>query len=182
MRASTCLAAAVISTAAGGVAPGALAFHAPAPARGSSNCGQQGASGAFCRGSSSGSSGSVTAPGARDVITKGVSSVWGDASARRRGVEALSMSTATKAEKKAPWLDGDTPSKLPDEISAENPLRVVIAGGGVGGLLAAKYLKMQGYDVSSFMMIHTSAVITRPLHDFAILYRRKTLQLFSIFK
>lgn len=47
-------------------------------------------------------------------------------------------------------LTGETgaPTVLPDEITAENPLRVVIAGGGVGGLLAAKYLKMQGHDVS----------------------------------
>lgn len=46
-------------------------------------------------------------------------------------------------------LTGETgaPTVLPDEITAENPLRVVIAGGGVGGLLAAKYLKMQGHDV-----------------------------------
>lgn len=56
--------------------------------------------------------------------------------------------SAAPVEQKLPWLDSDQPQQLPDEISAENPLRVVIAGGGVGGLLSAKYLKMQGYDVS----------------------------------
>lgn len=56
--------------------------------------------------------------------------------------------SAAVTEKKLPWLEGTQQQKLPDEISAENPLRVVIAGGGVGGLLSAKYLKMQGYDVS----------------------------------
>eukprot|EP00752_Nemacystus_decipiens_P002003 g1924.t1 len=59
---------------------------------------------------------------------------------------ATSAAAGGKAAK-APWLDGTMPRELPDEITAENPLRVVIAGGGVGGLLAAKYLKMQGHDV-----------------------------------
>ena len=74
-------------------------------------------------------------------------------SGTRRHSKVLSMGTAAAAAgggtaAKAPWLDGTMPRDLPDEISAENPLRVVIAGGGVGGLLAAKYLKMQGHDVS----------------------------------
>ncbi|CAM9747975.1 unnamed protein product [Discosporangium mesarthrocarpum] len=47
-----------------------------------------------------------------------------------------------------PWVnDGVTAPSKPDAISAEHPLRVVVAGGGVGGLLSAKYLKMQGFDV-----------------------------------
>lgn len=63
------------------------------------------------------------------------------------------MSTTSappSSETKLPWLEADVPQNLPDEITPENPLRVVIAGGGVGGLLAAKYLKMQGHDVSLF--------------------------------
>lgn len=66
------------------------------------------------------------------------------------GVSPLGATAAAGGETaaKSPWLDGSMPRELPDEISVENPLRVVIAGGGVGGLLAAKYLKMQGHDVS----------------------------------
>lgn len=60
---------------------------------------------------------------------------------------------ASTKEGELPWLEGDGPQHLPDEISAENPLRVVIAGGGVGGLLAAKYMKMQGYEVSRIWRI-----------------------------
>lgn len=61
---------------------------------------------------------------------------------------AASAAGAGAGAKTVPWAgDVTKPGKLPDEISAENPLRVVIAGGGVGGLLAAKYMKMQGYDV-----------------------------------
>ncbi|KAG5182534.1 zeaxanthin epoxidase chloroplast precursor [Tribonema minus] len=38
----------------------------------------------------------------------------------------------------------------PDAITPEHPLRVILAGGGVGGLLAAKYLKQSGFDVTVF--------------------------------
>ncbi|CAM9118834.1 unnamed protein product, partial [Phaeothamnion confervicola] len=38
----------------------------------------------------------------------------------------------------------------PDEISKEHPLRVIVSGAGVGGLLAAKYMKQQGFDVTVF--------------------------------
>jgi zeaxanthin epoxidase len=38
----------------------------------------------------------------------------------------------------------------PDEISEANPLRVILSGGGVGGLMAAKYLKQSGFDVTVF--------------------------------
>ena len=61
--------------------------------------------------------------------------------------------SAAATENKLPWLEGTQQQKLPDEISAENPLRVVIAGGGVGGLLSAKYMKMQGYDVSLLLCV-----------------------------
>jgi NADPH-dependent 2,4-dienoyl-CoA reductase/sulfur reductase-like enzyme len=36
----------------------------------------------------------------------------------------------------------------PDAISPEAPLKVILAGGGVGGLVAAKYLKQSGFDVT----------------------------------
>lgn len=77
-----------------------------------------------------------------------------DGRGRKGGVLSMAAAAAEggKTAAKAPWLDGTMPRKLPDEISAENPLRVVIAGGGVGGLLAAKYLKMQGHDVSETLV------------------------------
>lgn len=64
----------------------------------------------------------------------------------------LSMSAVTAAPPSSVAGDVAPPENLPDMISAENPLRVVIAGGGVGGLLAAKYMKMQGYNVSPTML------------------------------
>ena len=64
------------------------------------------------------------------------------------------MSATVTSEQSLPWVDGSSPQRLPDELSSEHPLRVVIAGGGVGGLLAAKYLKMQGYDVSLWVLIY----------------------------
>lgn len=64
-----------------------------------------------------------------------------------RGSFRLSATTAKAQD--VPWHAQPTePEILPNTISTENPLRVVIAGGGVGGLLSAKYLKMQGFDVS----------------------------------
>lgn len=79
-----------------------------------------------------------------------VNSLRSSSTKKDNKVSALGAAAAAGGETsaKAPCLDGTMPRKLPDEISADNPLRVVIAGGGVGGLLAAKYLKMQGHDVS----------------------------------
>ncbi len=135
MRRAACVAAAV--SVLGGAQ--ALVFRTPAPARSA-------AGGGSCREQRSSFCGCVesSARGGVESLCRG--------SARRDGA-VLSMGTAAaaagdKAAAKAPWLDGTMPRELPDEISAENPLRVVIAGGGVGGLLAAKYLKMQGHDVS----------------------------------
>lgn len=101
------------------------------------------------------------------VGTSGVSAGWAagaSASCRRpQGVGRqtwwthsgeLSMSSTLTQERKLPWADESVPRQPPDEISAQHPLRVVIAGGGVGGLLAAKYLKMQGYDVSSLTKLY----------------------------
>ncbi|CAN0036712.1 unnamed protein product [Ectocarpus sp. 4 AP-2014] len=131
MRASaTCLAAALIG---GSLAPGGegLVFRTQARARGGATAGRQ--RGSFCSG--------VECP----AVGKSVDAFG-------RGGEML-MSAAAAGEQEAaaagklPWVDSTLPRELPDEISAENPLRVVIAGGGVGGLLTAKYLKMQGYDV-----------------------------------
>lgn len=38
----------------------------------------------------------------------------------------------------------------PDSIDSKHPLKVILAGGGVGGLLAAKYMKQEGFDVTVF--------------------------------
>jgi len=39
---------------------------------------------------------------------------------------------------------------VPDEISVENPLKIAIAGGGVGGLIAAIALEKKGFDVTVY--------------------------------
>mmetsp|Transcript_5597 Transcript_5597/g.8979 ORF Transcript_5597/g.8979 Transcript_5597/m.8979 type:complete len:525 (+) Transcript_5597:97-1671(+) len=39
---------------------------------------------------------------------------------------------------------------VPDEITKENPLKVAIAGGGVGGLMAARALQKHGVEVAVF--------------------------------
>lgn len=85
----------------------------------------------------------------RDMGCDGISS------SERASRGGMSMSATASAPPS--WITGDQapPKRLPDEISAENPLRVVIAGGGVGGLLAAKYMKMQGYDVSAAMHVRS---------------------------
>ena len=57
----------------------------------------------------------------------------------------LSMAAAA-----APSVLQPTGIVPPDEISAEHPLKVILSGGGVGGLLAAKYLKESGFDVTVF--------------------------------
>lgn len=146
MRASaTCLAAALIG---GSLAPGGegLVFRAQARTRGGATAGRQRRS--FCSG--------VEGP----AVGKSVGALG-------RGGEML-MSAAAAGEQEAaaagklPWLDSTVPRELPDEISAENPLRVVIAGGGVGGLLTAKYLKMQGYDVSLCRVFF----LAQQLHEF----------------
>lgn len=148
MRTAACVAAAVLGS--GGLVPGgqALVFRTPAPAHaraaGSSSCRQQ-QRGSFCSGiESSATVGSVNS--LRSSSTKD------------NKVSALGAAAAAGGETsaKAPWLDGTMPRKLPDEISVDNPLRVVIAGGGVGGLLAAKYLKMQGHDVSVLVVFSDS--------------------------
>ena len=140
MRTAACVAAAVLSS--GGLAPGtqALVFRAPASTHAragtSGSCRQQQQRGSFCSGIES------------SAAVAGVGSLRSSEKENSR-VTALGATAAAGGETaKAPWLDGTMPRELPDEISAENPLRVVIAGGGVGGLLAAKYLKMQGHDVS----------------------------------
>lgn len=144
MRASACLAAAVFGGA-GSLAPGAqaLSFGAPARARTGTGCQHQG--GSFCSGVSTASASGVTAGTLSESATS-PSRGWA-ARGSKQQQQGLAMSAAV-TEKKLPWLEGTQQQKLPDEISAEHPLRVVIAGGGVGGLLSAKYLKMQGYDVS----------------------------------
>ncbi|CAM9835035.1 unnamed protein product, partial [Chrysoparadoxa australica] len=38
----------------------------------------------------------------------------------------------------------------PQEINEESPLKVVIAGGGVGGLMSAAYMQKEGFDVTVF--------------------------------
>lgn len=43
-----------------------------------------------------------------------------------------------------------SPFTKPDAISEEHPLKVVVSGGGVGGLLAAKYLADSGFDVTVY--------------------------------
>lgn len=135
MRATACFAA-VIGTTSLTSTPGAQAFAPPISVRtaGSATSSNHGQRGPFC---------SVAAKNA------GALSNAGAVPAAARGHGALAMAAATSAATKdLPWTDGTLPRDLPDEISKENPLRVVIAGGGVGGLLSAKYLKMQGYDVS----------------------------------
>lgn len=138
MRRAACVAAAVVL---GGAQ--ALVFRTAAPA-------QSAAGGGSCREQRGSICGSVEscARGHVGSLSRG---------GTRRDGAVLSMGTAAaagdKAEAKAPWLDGTMPRELPDEISAENPLRVVIAGGGVGGLLAAKYLKMHGHDVSAGKLV-----------------------------
>lgn len=139
MRATTCLAA-VLGTTSLTSSPGVQAFAPPVSVRtaGSATSCHHGQRGSFCS-------------GAHPVAAKnpGALSSAGVVSAATRGHGALSMAEATStATQPLPWIDGTLPRDLPDEISKENPLRVVIAGGGVGGLLSAKYLKMQGYDVS----------------------------------
>lgn len=143
MRRGACLAAAVISTAGSGLAPGAqaLVFRVPTPARTGGRCQNQ--RGSFCNSR-------INTPAVSNAPLGAAGSAWGWARRAESQVQqrrGLSMS-ATATEAKVESLDGSTPEKLPDEISADHPLRVVIAGGGVGGLLSAKYLKMQGYDVS----------------------------------
>ena len=44
----------------------------------------------------------------------------------------------------------DMPGASGDEVSVGRPLRVVVAGGGIGGLCAALVLKKQGFDVQVF--------------------------------
>lgn len=135
MRATACIAAVIGTTSLSGT-PGAQAFAPPISSRtaGSATSCHHSQRGSFC---------SVSAKNA------GALSNAGTAPAASRGHGALAMAAATSAATKdLPWMDGTLPRDLPDEISKENPLRVVIAGGGVGGLLSAKYLKMQGYDVS----------------------------------
>eukprot|EP00904_Undaria_pinnatifida_P002278 jgi/Undpi1/12050/HiC_scaffold_4.g01749.m1 len=141
MRATACLAAAVL----GGAPPGAQALSFAAPARGRAGTGCQHQQGSFCSGVSGAASAATV--GALSGSTPVPSRGWAPAASRgAKQQQGLAMSVAP-VEQKLPWLDSDQPQQLPDEISAENPLRVVIAGGGVGGLLSAKYLKMQGYDV-----------------------------------
>lgn len=133
MRASaTCLAAALIGSS---LAPGGegLVFRAQARARRGATAGRQRSS--FCSG--------VECP----AVGKGVGALRRGGGMLMEAAAAGEQETAAAAGK-LPWLDSTMPRELPDEITAENPLRVVIAGGGVGGLLTAKYLKMQGYDVS----------------------------------
>lgn len=142
MRTAACVAAAAVLSR-GGLAPGtqALVFRTPAPAHtraaGSSSC-RQHQRGSFCSGIES------------SAAVGNVGALRSTAEKDNNRVSSLGATAAAGGETaaKAPWLDGTMPRDLPDEISAENPLRVVIAGGGVGGLLAAKYLKMQGHDVS----------------------------------
>jgi zeaxanthin epoxidase len=62
-----------------------------------------------------------------------------------RSRSALSMASAAPPATLKPT--GIVP---PDEISEANPLRVILSGGGVGGLMAAKYLKQSGFDVTVF--------------------------------
>ncbi|CAN0501490.1 unnamed protein product [Laminaria digitata] len=147
MRATACLAAAVIGGA-GSLAPGAqaLSFAAPARARTGTDCQRQ--RGSFCSGvdSAAATTGALSASAA--APSRGWAARGAKQQRQQQQQQGLAMSAATTTEQKLPWLDSDQPQSLPDEISAEHPLRVVIAGGGVGGLLSAKYLKMQGYDVS----------------------------------
>lgn len=144
MRASACLAAAVFGGA-GSLAPGAQALSFGAPARARTGTGCQHQQGSFCSGVSTASASGVTTGTLSESATS-PSRGWGARGSKQQQQQGLAMSAAV-TEKKLPWLEGTQQQKLPDEISAENPLRVVIAGGGVGGLLSAKYLKMQGYDV-----------------------------------
>jgi zeaxanthin epoxidase len=37
-----------------------------------------------------------------------------------------------------------------DKVDGANPLKVIIAGGGVGGLLAARYMQIKGFDVTVY--------------------------------
>lgn len=144
MRAAACIAAVIGSTSMGAQALTLRArSHPQTQYHGDPGSGEYRQRGWF--------GGSVRAP---EVPASAVSSsgvVRGEARKSQakstRASRPLSMSAATLVS--PPWVDEDQkPDRLPNEITPENPLRVVIAGGGVGGLLAAKYMKMQGFDVS----------------------------------
>lgn len=97
----------------------------------------------------------------------GVASPKGFGSSLGPRQEAASSSRlSATAEPSAVAWDMGAPVQLPDEITPENPLRVVIAGGGVGGLLSAKYLKMQGFDVSSSPRLKRSILVINVRHAF----------------
>lgn len=150
MRTASCIAAAL---GAGGVGTQhALAFSvtpgAPAHSVGTTGAGNSGSC-SFCSVTTSPEVHASTFAKSR-VITRGALGVSYPQTPARGSRGTLSMAQGEMAEASTvSFLNGEqTPFEaLPDEISTENPLRVVIAGGGVGGLLAAKYMKMQGFDV-----------------------------------
>eukprot|EP00611_Tribonema_gayanum_P021375 TRINITY_DN4093_c0_g1_i1.p1 TRINITY_DN4093_c0_g1~~TRINITY_DN4093_c0_g1_i1.p1 ORF type:complete len:435 (-),score=55.08 TRINITY_DN4093_c0_g1_i1:861-2165(-) len=67
-------------------------------------------------------------------------------SAARRGARRAGATISMGAGA----VTADAAYAPPDAITPEHPLRVILAGGGVGGLLAAKYLKQSGFDVTVF--------------------------------
>ncbi len=65
-------------------------------------------------------------------------------STRGRPISRVSPRAAAPA-----WLDTESPrDSVPDDVSAEAPLRVLVAGGGLGGLFAAICLRNAGADVA----------------------------------
>ena len=67
------------------------------------------------------------------------STSWSNLPWRRR--------TCTRASAQAWIWSTEAGAKLPDDISPEAPLRVLVAGGGLGGLFAAICLRKAGADV-----------------------------------
>lgn len=144
MRTAACIAAVIGST---GMGAQALTLRAKSSTVGN-HYGWDGSMAHHQRGSSTTGAKALEALTSTLQPSRGVG-CDGTRSSERASRGGMSMSATASAPPS--WITSDQapPNRLPDEITAENPLRVVIAGGGVGGLLAAKYMKMQGYDVSA---------------------------------